>query len=151
MTPNVQSAIQIAVLPGQRGQGLSGRMVDIMKSIGRSHGLTALLAPIRPTAKHIYPLTPIERYVTWTNGRRRATVRSLDADSRQDGSELHQGLPARDAHRGDPQGVGDLDGDDLSRERRDYIVPGALNPVQIDVENDRGVYLEPNLWMHHAL
>jgi hypothetical protein len=32
-----------------------------------------------------------------------------------------------------------------------YAVSGALQPVEIDVEADRGVYAEPNVWMHHAL
>jgi len=30
----------------------------------------------------------------------------------------------------------------------DYLVPGALVPVR--VEDARGVYVEPNVWMRHA-
>jgi len=29
------------------------------------HGLTTLIVPVRPTLKHRYPLTPMERYVEW--------------------------------------------------------------------------------------
>jgi len=32
-----------------------------------------------------------------------------------------------------------------------YIVPGALNPIIIDCETDRGRYSEPNVWMQHAI
>jgi hypothetical protein len=32
-----------------------------------------------------------------------------------------------------------------------YVVPGALTPVEINLENDRGVYIEPNVWMLHGL
>ena len=32
-----------------------------------------------------------------------------------------------------------------------YIVPGALLPVEMDCENDSGVYLEPNVWVEHQL
>ena len=32
-----------------------------------------------------------------------------------------------------------------------YIVPGALNPIEIDVEADRGRYIEPNVWMQHPV
>ena len=32
-----------------------------------------------------------------------------------------------------------------------YVVPGALVPVEIDRERDEGVYVEPNVWMHHRL
>ena len=30
-----------------------------------------------------------------------------------------------------------------------YAVPGALQPVEVDVAADRVVYVEPNVWMHH--
>ena len=33
----------------------------------------------------------------------------------------------------------------------DYVVSGALQPVSIDRDADRGVYVEPNVWMHHRL
>lgn len=32
-----------------------------------------------------------------------------------------------------------------------YVVPGALSPVEVDVEGDRAVYVEPNVWMRHVL
>lgn len=32
-----------------------------------------------------------------------------------------------------------------------YVVPGALEPVTIDREQDRGLYIEPNVWMCHAI
>jgi hypothetical protein len=30
-----------------------------------------------------------------------------------------------------------------------YVVPGALQPVQIDRERDEGRYEDPNVWMRH--
>jgi hypothetical protein len=30
-----------------------------------------------------------------------------------------------------------------------YVVEGALVPVEIDREGDRGSYREPNVWMRH--
>lgn len=32
-----------------------------------------------------------------------------------------------------------------------YVVPGALVPVTIDHRRDRGQYVEPNVWMRHAV
>jgi hypothetical protein len=32
-----------------------------------------------------------------------------------------------------------------------YIVPGALTPVTIDREADKGIYVEPNVWMLHEI
>jgi hypothetical protein len=31
-----------------------------------------------------------------------------------------------------------------------YVVPGALDLVEIDTERDHGAYAETNLWMRHA-
>ena len=36
-------------------------------------------------------------------------------------------------------------------ESGEYIVPGALVPVTISREDDLGIYVEPNVWMHHRL
>ena len=34
-------------------------------------------------------------------------------------------------------------------ESGDYIIPGALVPVSFDCDKDIGLYIEPNVWMHH--
>jgi hypothetical protein len=31
-----------------------------------------------------------------------------------------------------------------------YVLPGALVPIEIDRDRDRGTYVEPNVWMLHA-
>ena len=31
-----------------------------------------------------------------------------------------------------------------------YVVPGALEPVNVNIEADRGTYVEPNVWMYHS-
>jgi hypothetical protein len=36
-------------------------------------------------------------------------------------------------------------------ESGEYIVPGALTPVQIDIDEDRGIYIEPNVWIVHEV
>jgi hypothetical protein len=32
-----------------------------------------------------------------------------------------------------------------------YVVPSALQPVQIDRERDEGRYEDPNVWMRHPV
>jgi len=32
-----------------------------------------------------------------------------------------------------------------------HTVAGALQPVELDVEADSGIYVEPNVWMHHSI
>lgn len=31
------------------------------------------------------------------------------------------------------------------------IVPGALSPIHVSLEQDHAVYIEPNLWLCHSL
>ena len=48
-----------------RTRGLAPQLLSAMRSIGQRHGLTHMVAPVRPSFKDRYPLTPIERYITW--------------------------------------------------------------------------------------
>jgi hypothetical protein len=32
-----------------------------------------------------------------------------------------------------------------------YVIPGGLVPLDVDVEDDTGRYVEPHLWMHYRL
>jgi hypothetical protein len=32
-----------------------------------------------------------------------------------------------------------------------YVLAGGLNPMQMNVEKDAGVYIEPNVWMVHQI
>jgi hypothetical protein len=32
-----------------------------------------------------------------------------------------------------------------------YHIPGALNPIEMDLERDEGIYVEPNVWVVHEL
>ena len=36
-------------------------------------------------------------------------------------------------------------------ESGEYVVPGALQPVTIDLDSDLGTYEEPNVWMRHSV
>jgi hypothetical protein len=56
----------MAMIPRARqGGGLSRLALEAMSDIAREHDLEALIAPVRPSWKERYPLTPIERYATW--------------------------------------------------------------------------------------
>jgi hypothetical protein len=32
-----------------------------------------------------------------------------------------------------------------------YFIPGALNPMEMNLEENEGVYVEPNVWMVHEI
>ena len=73
-TANALSALEITLLPERRGQGASRVILDAMRDHARSLGYRHMFAPVRPTAKHLEPFTPIGDYV------RRRTVEGLPTD-----------------------------------------------------------------------
>jgi GNAT superfamily N-acetyltransferase len=146
-TPSVLCALQIVIAPEYRGSGLSRRMIERMAEIGRNHGLDTLIAPVRPNLKERYPLTPMERYVSW----RRPDGTHLDPWLRTHerlGADIAKVAPESSTVSGT---VADWEGwtEMALPESGTYVVPGALAPVEIDRERDEGVYVEPNVWMVH--
>jgi GNAT superfamily N-acetyltransferase len=145
--PTVLCALQILIAPECRGQGLSTRMIDRMAEIGREHGLDTLIAPVRPNLKHRYPLTPIETYIGW----RRPDGTHLDPWLRTHerlGAEIVKVAPESMRIPG-TVGAWEEWTELAFPESGAYVVPGALVPVEIDLERDEGLYVEPNVWMVH--
>jgi hypothetical protein len=147
--PTVVSAIQVLIDRNRHGRGLSALMLGEMRRIAAAAGFTDLVAPVRPSLKSLYPLTPMERYVTWT------TEADLPFDpwlrvharagARLVGVCSHSMLiPGTVANWQEWTGMRFPESDT-------YVIPGALQPVEIDVDSDRGVYVEPNVWMHHPI
>jgi GNAT superfamily N-acetyltransferase len=147
--PNVLCALQIVIASEYRGRGLSARMIERMADLARSHGYRSLIAPVRPSLKHRYPLVDIDRYVTWR---------------REDGTHIDPWLRTHERIGGEilkvaqrsmviPGTVADWEewADMTFPESDEYVVPGALTLVSIDLDADSGVYVEPNVWMIHRL
>ena len=147
--PTLVSAIQVLIDRTLHGGGMSKLMLEEMRRIAGGAGFRDLVAPVRPTLKSIYPLTSMDRYIAWTTGS------GLPFDP---WLRTHARLGARivevcSTSMEIPGTVGDWEGWTGMQfpETGTYVVPGALQPVEIDVEGDRGVYVEPNVWMHHQI
>jgi GNAT superfamily N-acetyltransferase len=145
--PNTLSALQATVAPERRGEGLSGFLIQAMRTVAGAHGFEHLIAPVRPTWKERYPLVPIERYMTW----RRDDGLPFDPWLR-----LHEKLggqmlaPCPDSTR-ILASVADWESwtGMAFPESGDYVVPGALSLVRIDRERELGEHVEPNVWVRH--
>jgi hypothetical protein len=146
--PNYLCALQIVVFGGNRGKGISTQAVQTMREIAKMHGLQSLIAPVRPNRKSEHPHVSIDEYVCWK-----------DKDGLPDDPWLrvHARLGAKiikPCHRA-MRITGTVSEWEAWTKMSfpktgDYEVPGALVPVQIDVQNDRGLYVEPNVWMIHT-
>lgn len=147
--PTAVSALEIVVSPGRRGAGISRVCIDTMSAITAAQGLADLVAPVRPTWKHRYPLTPLDRYARW----RRSDGQLLDPWLRtheRAGARSIGVCPASMCITGTVGEWEDWTGL-VFPESGTYIVPEALVPITIDLEDDEGRYVEPNFWMHHTL
>jgi GNAT superfamily N-acetyltransferase len=146
--PDTLCIMAAAVRPGHRGAGLAGQALSALRERAASAGLQRVIAPVRPTLKSRYPLTPMENFARWT---------------RDDGLHIdpwirtHQRLGATILTPAQPSMI--ITGTVAEWERwtgmafpesGQYIVPDALDLVDIDREKDRGTYAETNLWMRHV-
>jgi hypothetical protein len=146
---NALVALEIAVAPQQLGRNLSGQTLRALNDHGRTMGYGDLVAPVRPSRKHLRPRLPLPEYAArtrpdglpedpWLRVHVRAgghIVKVCPVSMTISGSlaqwRTWTGLPF------------DADGP--------VDVPGALTPVTVNVAHDQAVYLEPNVWVHHRL
>lgn len=147
--PTVLCGLQIAVTPAHQGGGVSRIMLNHMVDLARAHGLRHVVIPVRPSIKSRYPLTPIERYIAWQRDDGLPFDPWLRVHVRAGGRIVK---PCTQAMR-IPGTVAEWEAWTGMRfpESGDYIVPGALSPVRIDVEQDAGLYIEPNVWVAHVV
>jgi GNAT superfamily N-acetyltransferase len=149
VTPNIQSAIQIAIHPDYQSQGLSSQMVKAMADIGRTKGFKHLVAPVRPNQKSSYPLTSMDEYIKWQTDEGLPFDAWLRVHVRVGGRIIkpcHEAMIIRGSRTKWESWTGMK-----FPQSGDYIIPGALNPMVMNVDIDEGVYIEPNVWMVHPL
>ncbi|MFC7327086.1 N-acetyltransferase [Marinactinospora rubrisoli] len=147
--PDTVSALEITVARDQLGRGWSRHMVAALRENCRRLGFDTLVAPVRPNGKHRHPQVPMTEYAYWcrddglpidpwirVHARLGAVIEGVCPLSMTVPGTLAQwrnwtGLPF------DASGPAE--------------VPAALVPVQVSVEHDHAVYVEPNVWMRHKL
>jgi hypothetical protein len=128
-------------------QGLAGRALEALTQRASGAGLAHVVAPIRPTLKHRYPQVAMSEYMTWV----RDDGLSIDPWIR-----THQRMGA--AILGPAPNSMVICGSVREWEQwaempfpvsGAYVVPDALNLLEVDREHDRAVYCEENLWVQH--
>ncbi len=147
--PNLLCALSITVNPKYQGKGISTEMVKVMVKIGGKHKLESLIVPVRPTLKKDYPLTDIKQYITW----KREDGQLFDPWLRiheKIGGEIIKVCSKAMNIRGSIQDWKSWTGLDFPQSGS-YEIDGALKLVEIDLENDDGIYIEPNVWMMHKI
>ncbi len=149
ITPTLLCGLQIAVVPEYQGQGLSSRLLQILIDTARNHGFTRVIIPVRPSMKPLYPLTPMKRYIMWMREDGMPYDPWLRVHVRRGGLIIQ---PCEYAMR-IPGAISEWEKWTGMRffESGDYVIPGALSPVHMDITRDQGVYVEPNVWVLHEI
>jgi hypothetical protein len=131
------------VVGSRRGQRLSSLV--LRELIARAP--ERAIAPVRPTEKALSPRMPIEDY---------AALLRADGLPQDPWLRTHVRLGGRMLGIATRSMV--IEGTVAEWERWTqlsfpasgaYVVPGALAPVEIDREADRGLYVEPAVWIRH--
>ncbi|QIJ63148.1 N-acetyltransferase [Streptomyces sp. JB150] len=147
--PDTVSAISVSVAPHAQGLGLSAVMLAAMRDNARALGFREVVAPVRPSAKHLEPRTPMAEYA------RRVRPDGLPHDPWlrvhvRAGGTVHAVAPASMTVSGSLEQWRDWTGLPFDT-AGDIEVPGALVPVRCEPERGYAVYVEPNVWLRHAL
>ena len=147
--PTALCALAAEVRPRFQGAGLADRMLAEMSALGRATGLSHLIAPVRPSRKERYPITPIEQYVSW----RREDGEPFDPWVRihtRRGGQILKPIPRSLRITGTVAEWESWTGMRFPGDG-EYTFPAGLAPVTIDHPQDRGSYWEPNVWIVHRL
>ena len=145
--PTHVSALEITIRPEYRGAGLAALMIERMRTAAATRRVSELVAPVRPSAKHLEPTVPMDVYAgrvrpdglpvdPWLRTHVRAGGRIVGVASR---SMTIVGSLA-DWH--DWTGVRFERSGPVELER-------ALVPVVVDLDRDLATYVEPNVWVSH--
>ncbi|QBD82927.1 GNAT family N-acetyltransferase [Ktedonosporobacter rubrisoli] len=146
---NALCGLSIVTAPEVKSKGLSTTMVLAMKDIALRENLSALILPLRPSQKHRYPLIPMENYMHW----KRPDGAPFDPWLRVHlrlGAKILAIAPRSMVTDGTVAQWEEWTGQSMPGSG-EYIVEGALCPVQIDHIRDIGRYEEPNIWISHTL
>jgi GNAT superfamily N-acetyltransferase len=147
--PNYHCAIQVIIHPDYRGHGLSVPMIQAVRALTRSKGLQALIIPIRPNEKSNYPLISLDDYITWKTEEGLPLDAWLRVHTRLGGRIIkicHESKTIRGTHAEWEEWTGMK-----FPQSGQYVLPGALNPIEMSIEKNVGTYIEPNVWMVHEI
>ena len=147
VAPDTLCVLAVAVRADRQGTGLGGQALIAMRSVTATAGLARMISPVRPVLKSRYPLTPMANYARWTRPDGTHIDPWIRTHLRLGGTILRPAVRSMIvtgtvAEWEEWTGL-------AFPESGPYVVPQALDLVQIDREQDVGSYAETNLWMRH--
>jgi len=144
--PNTLCGLAAVISKKYLGKGISSKIIQNFKQLAVEQGFHSLILPVRPTLKSQYPTIPMENYIKWERGNLPFDP-WLRVHIKLGGKILKVAnqsmiITGTVAEWQDWTGM-------YFGESNKYIIPDALNPVNIDLEKNIGEYIEPNVWVLH--
>ena len=135
------------VHPDKKGTGVAGQLMVELCRLAEDAGWPRVIAPVRPTLKHRYPLTPIDDYVAWTRDDGTPFDPWLRLHLRIGGRVLATAPTSQTM-------TGTIAQWETWTQMRfpasgEYVIPAGLSTLLIDRAADSGTYIEPNVWVRH--
>jgi len=146
--PDTLCVMAAAVRADRRGAGLAGQSLTELRARAAQAGLAKVIVPVRPTLKSRYPLASMADFARWARGDGTHIDPWIRTHQRL-GATILCPAPRSMVVAGTIAEWEDWAGMAFPQTGR-YVVPGALDLVEIDAERDHGMYTETNLWMRHA-
>lgn len=147
LKPNILVGLQIVVNKHHQGKGLSSIAVKEMAALAKREGYENLVIPVRPSDKHKYPLLAMENYIKWNNDKKLPYDNWLRVHIKAGGKIIKVCKQAMYIP-GTVDEWKEWSGLDF-QDSGNYIIPGALNPVKVDLDRNLVEYIEPNVWIQH--
>ena len=144
--PNQLIGLSIAVNPDYAGQCISETILLKFKALAAQHNFEKVLIPIRPTLKHLYPLTEFAEY---------SNLKSKDGHF-DPWIRIHERIGGKRicvCHNSMRITGSVAEWENWTQLRfpisGEYHIGGGLVPLTIDLEQNIGRYVEPNIWYTH--
>lgn len=146
---NCLCGLSVSIEPQYRGKGLSGFLTDLMREKANEYSFRHLVVPVRPSLKSRYPLTEMDHYVRWLNRDGLPFDPWLRVHIRHGAERLNVCTQSMEIGGS----ISDWEGwtQMTIPESGAYIIPDALVPLRVDYDNDRAVYVEPNVWVRYSI
>ncbi|MEZ4235403.1 MAG: hypothetical protein R3F59_04430 [Myxococcota bacterium] len=142
-------ALAISVQSIHRRRGVARRMVSAVADLARARGYRCVVAPARPSAKARHPWVPMEDYLGWTDSVGRVYDPWLRSHVAAGGRLV--GVCSRSMVVDEPVAFWEVWARQRFEHSGDYLLPGGLVPLRVDLETGRGRYVEPGVWVVYDL
>jgi len=143
--PNMLLGVQIVVNPDYQGKGISSFATNQMHNLIMKYNLEKLIIPVRPNKKSEYPLIDMNEYIKWKNEEGFVFDNWLRVHEKNGGIVIKVCKKAMKIE-GTINEWTKWTGKKFPGSG-DYIIEGALNPMSINLEQNLGIYIEPNVWV----